>query len=311
MSPNRAPALAAATLATVVALAGAVPRAHAADAITLCTLNDVKGKTSPCGCHVPKGGLARQAWFVDSLRALGGPLWLVDNGGFSPEEPERRDAAPFLMDALQLLKVDAVGVGDRDLRFGYAFLRVNAARAGVPMVSSNLIDRASGKPAFATSIVTVKDGVKVGFFSLVSPRADLGPGKDSLQVEDPVATAQRMVKELRKRGAHVVVALSNLGKVDSEDLCTAVEGIDVVVCGRNVPLIQKGRVIKSTLAIYGGEQGQHIGHAVLALDGRRRITAMDADVVALGPDVRDKAELASLVQAFEGHLAEKRAKAAP
>ena len=36
--------------------------------------------------------------------------------------------------------------------------------------------------------------------------------------------AQRTVAELRKKGATVVVLLSQLGKVESEDLVTAVDG---------------------------------------------------------------------------------------
>jgi 2',3'-cyclic-nucleotide 2'-phosphodiesterase (5'-nucleotidase family) len=60
-----------------------------------------------------------------------------------------------------------------------------------------------------------------------------------------------------------------LGKVESEYLVTTVDGIDVVVAGRNVPVLQKGRLIKNTVAVYGGEQGQHIGRTVLTLDGAR------------------------------------------
>jgi 2',3'-cyclic-nucleotide 2'-phosphodiesterase (5'-nucleotidase family) len=179
------------------------------------------------------------------------------------------------------------------------------------VVSANLLDKASGRPVFPATRVVARDGVKVGFFSLISPRADLGPGKDSLRVEDPTVAAQRAVQDLRKQGADVVVALSNLGKVDSEDLCTAIDGIDVVVCGRNVPLIQKGRMIKNTLAIYGGEQGQFMARAVVTLDARRKVTAMDADVHILGPDVRDQPDIAAMVKSFEDHLAERQRKATP
>src|ERR1044072_41798 len=51
------------------------------DKLVLLSTTDVKGKTGPCGCHVPKGGLARRAGFADSIRAQFGQVALVDAGG--------------------------------------------------------------------------------------------------------------------------------------------------------------------------------------------------------------------------------------
>jgi len=82
--------------------------------------------------------------------------------------------------------------------------------------------------------------VTTGIFGLTSEKVDLGSSRDSLVVEDPTTAAKRTVDELHKKGATVIVLLSELGKVESEDLVTAVDGIDVVICGRNVPLLQKG-----------------------------------------------------------------------
>ena len=57
---------------------------------------DLKGKTSPCGCHIPKGGLARLATFVDSTRAAGSPTLLLDAGGSFPEQDGRTELAEFM-----------------------------------------------------------------------------------------------------------------------------------------------------------------------------------------------------------------------
>jgi nitrate/TMAO reductase-like tetraheme cytochrome c subunit len=247
---------------------------------------------------------------MDSLRARYGQVALVDNGGYFPEDLPHQDAAWFLMDAMMLLGTDAVGVGDRDLRFGLSYLRENVKRSRLPAVSANLAEKPSGKLVFPSSIVVTKGTVKVGFLGLISDKADLGPARDSLQALDPTGAARQAVADLRKKGATVVVALSDLGKVESEDLASNVDGIDVVIAGRNVPVIQKGRLLKSTLVVYGGEKGQHVGRTVVALDRTRRPKSMDADVHVLGPEYPEKKDVATLVKSFRESLNEKIARAA-
>ena len=61
-----------------------------ADSLVVLSTTDVIGKTSPCGCHTPKGGLARQATFADSMRSRYANVLLVDNGNFFPEDELHR-----------------------------------------------------------------------------------------------------------------------------------------------------------------------------------------------------------------------------
>ena len=238
-----------------------------------------------------------------------GQILLVDAGGFFPEQDTHRDVAWFLMDAMHLLGTDAVGVGDRDLRFGLAFLRDQAKRSQLPLTSANLFEKKSKRAALATSVVKKVGTVKVGIFSLISDKVDLGPARDSLLVQDPPVAAKRTVEELKKKGATVIVLLSQLGKVESEDLVTAVDGIDAVIVGRNAPMLQKGRLIKTTVACYGGEQGQYLGRTVLSLDPARKSTTGDNEVFILGPEVGEKAEVLQIVKAFEDGFNEKLRKA--
>ena len=147
--------------------------------------------------------------------------------------------------------------------------------------------------------------VKVGVFGLMSATVDLGPSRDTLRVEEPTAAAKRTVEELRKKGATVVVLLSQLGKVESEDLVTAVDGIDAVIVGHGAPLLLKGRMIKNTVACYGGEQGQYMGRTLLTLDARRRMATGEAEAFMLGPEIPDHKEMAKLVRGFSDSFNEK------
>ncbi len=295
---------AAACLVALAALTPCVASAATghADQLVILSTTDLKGKTGPCGCHVPKGGLSRRAFFRDSVAKIYSQLSLVDNGGYFPEEDAREDEAWFLMDAMKTLGVDAVGTGARDLHFGYAKLKTNVDRTGLPMTSANLIDVATGKPALAPSVVKTVGKVKVGYFSLMNTRDDLGPARDSLRVDDPTATAKKMVAELRKQGATTVVLLSQLGNVDSEDLVTMVPGIDAVICGRNSPVLPKGRMFNNTVAAYPGEQGHYVGLTTLTYGPSHKVSARESVTVQLGPEVRDRADILDMVKTFDTAL---------
>jgi hypothetical protein len=234
---------------------------------------------------------------------------VVDNGGFFPELDAEQDRAWFLMDGMKLLGTDAVGVSEKELRFGLGYLLANVKRTQLPMVSANLYYKGQKKLVFPPYLIKQVGGVKVGVFSLISDKVSLGPPQDSLSVMSPEAAARRTVAELRKKGVTVVLLLSQLGKVESEDLCAAVEGIDAVVTGHSVPVLPKGRMVKNTVAVYGGEQGQYLGQITLNLDDKKRPTGGDAETFILGAEITDKPEVAKLVKGFEDGLNEKLRKA--
>ncbi len=234
-------------------------------------------------------------------------MLLVDAGGFFPENdaPEYQDVASFLMDGMKLLGTDAVGAGEKELRYGYSFLKANVERSGVPVVCANLYLKKSGKPAFAPYVIKTVGSVKVGIFGLMSEKVSFGPSQDSLRVDAPAATARRVIAEMKRKGATVIVLLSQIGKVDSEDLVALVPGIDVLVVGHASSLLLKGRMIKNTVACYGGEQGQYLGRTIVSLNAARGQATAESDVFMLGPEVGDRAEMVKLVKVFEDGFNEK------
>ena len=224
----------------------------------------------------------------------------MDNGGFFPEAADSlyRDKAWFLMDAMVLLGTDAVGMSEKELKYGRSWLLAQLKRSKLPMTNANVWDKGTKKTLLPQYLIVKKGGVNVGVFGLTSDKVDLGPSRDSLTLEEPAKAATRVVAEMRKKGATVVVLLSQLGKVESEDIVTTVDGIDVVIAGRNVPVLQKGRMIKNTVACYGGEKGQNMGRTIVTLDASKKMQTGENDVFVLGPEVVEKAEVLTMVKAF-------------
>jgi len=260
---------------------------------------DLRGRTSPCGCHTPKGGFARMAAVLDSLRTAGSAFLFVDAGGSFPDQPGRPDLAEFMFHGLAGLSPAAVGVGPRDLRHGVEFLTTLARDTRLPMVCANLVDRATGRRLFpATRLVTV-GGVRVGVFALIGERYDLGPARDSVRVTEPEDAAHRAIETLRGQGAQVIVLLSQLGKVGGEDLAAVVPGIDAVILGHDVPILEHGRHVGDAMLSYAGEMGQHLGEIRVTLDAQGRAHGAEVFVRMLGPDVREEPATLARVKASE------------
>ena len=289
-------------LALPLALGGPRPvRAAGAPPDTLVVLSttDLKGKTSPCGCHIPKGGFARIAAFLDSARAVRRATLYLDAGGFFPEQDGRTDLAEFMTRSLAQLGVGAIGVGPRDLRHGIAFLKDLVQRTGAPVTCANLADKRTRLPIFTSGRLLDVAGVKVGVFAIYSDRLDLGPAADSLVVLDPENAAQSQVTALRTKGAQVVILLAQMGRAGGEDLVSTVPGIDAVVLGHDIPVYEMGRRIGGTMASYAGEQGQHLGVIKVALSPAGKVLDEYCSVAALGPDVREQPAMFRAVKTFE------------
>jgi len=279
---------------------------------TIVTTNDVAGKTSPCGCHTPKGGLARRAALMDSLRRVKPEnVFAVDAGGFFPVTDDERDAGPFMLRAMGRMRVRAAGVAPGDLRFGYSFLNDAADSARVWLVCANLRHRGNDEPAFRASGLLSGNGVSIGVFGLMPEGADLGPARDSLVATSPEKAARSAIATLRAQGAQFIVLLSQLGQAQGESLAVHVPGIDLLVAGGAVPVYASGKRVGDAVALYGGAQGWQVGMADVRMGRPGSRPRIDARTIVLGPEFGMEPAMAASVKGFEDSLnARLRARAA-
>jgi hypothetical protein len=287
------------------ALAGALGSgcSPAGDRALIVTTNDVIAKTSPCGCHTPKGGFARRAAFLDSVRAVRKDVLVVDAGGFFPTIDDEREAGAFTLASMAKMGTAAAGVGANELRFGYSYLYQNARSAGVALLAANVERRDTHAAAFERWRVFRTAGVPIGVFSVMPEGSDLGPARDSLVTTSAENAARAAIDSLHAAGARVIVLLSQLGGPGGDSLVTRVPGIDLLVSGGGmVPMADKGRRVGNTVAVDGGAQGWQVGVAEVQPGGRGEPARVDARTVVLGPEYAMEPAMAASVKAFEDSL---------
>ncbi len=163
------------------------------------------------------------------------------------------EKARLMIESLNVMGYDVVGIGDDDLTLGKEFLVEISKKAHFPFLSSNLFDEASGKNLFQTSLIKEAHGLRMGIFSLLSPDLFTNPSdprKKGLNIRPPVEVANAMVKELKPK-TDLIIVLSHLGYAKDIELAQGVQGINIIVGGHTginlvYPLVIKNNIILET-----------------------------------------------------------------
>jgi len=170
------------------------------------------------------------------------------------------EKAHLIVESFNAMGYAAVGIGDDDLSLGKEFLIEISKKAAFPFLCSNLLEEASGKNPFQTSLVKEINGLRVGIFSLLSPDFFIVPNdprKKGVSFRSPVETAQAMVAELKPK-ADLIILLSHLGYAKDLELAKAVQGIQIIVGGHNGMNLSYPPAI-DTIIIQTGARGMFAG----------------------------------------------------
>ncbi len=223
----------------------------APDEVSLYFTANGMGEIEDCGCQArPLGGIAKRAQFITDRAKRYAASLAVDAGGSlaadaeivieTPDELADRSDAIFA--SMAQMGYVALNVGARDLTVGVDVLKAKAKAHGIALVSANLVDAKTRKPAFEPWIVRPLGKIKVGIFGLVtsSPVARKARFDDQgLAIEAMIPAARAAVAALRSEGADVIIVLSQLARKEIDALGDEVPQIDLVLGSTDMELTQR------------------------------------------------------------------------
>jgi hypothetical protein len=252
------------------------PRAVCAAEVTVVYSGETHAMLSPCDCpDEPGGGFAERAAALAGFP--GDARLLLDGGGFAGGGVYDTYSAGRAADSVRTLKAlaamglmgyDAVGVGDDDLLYGGQWLVDAAKRAGVPLVSANLL-RADGKYLAAPYIVVEKGGYSFAVTS-VSTAERLFPVDSAVIVKDPATSLEKIRKEMKSRSknGHLVL-ISHLGEEETGALLKKTDRYFLVVnAHRKISVQPVVTMANNTPVLNFGFQGKQLSYAVLEWKNR-------------------------------------------
>lgn len=198
---------------------------------------------------------------------------------------------------------DAAAVGNACwLRYGTGVLAEHARVASYPLLLANFAPVEGPVPS-----VLLDD---VGVFGLTAPHQFMAEGLDwGFERLDILETARACARDLRARGAELVVLLSHLGLDDPHEpwddrrLAVELDGlVDVIVGAHTHDLLPDGERIGGVLVTQAGSFGEHIGR--IEIDGDAITPTVEPVPDDTEPDPAIAAEAARIEDEVAAFLAE-------
>lgn len=286
-------------------------------------------------------GLSRAATLVKQAREEAVNSVLVDNGDLIQGSPmgdymaakgiNAGEVHPVYK-AMNQLDYDVGNIGNHEFNYGLEFLKNSIDGANFPYVSANVFDKKTGEHYFKPYLIkthTFKDTdgqsheIKVGYIGFVPPQIMVWDKKNlegKVFAEDITETAKKLVPQMKKEGADVIVAIPHsgistdpykLGAENSVYYLTEVEGIDAIAFGHSHAVFPgkdfaklqgvdnaKG-TINGVTAVMPGRWGSHVGVMDLMLkekDGKWQVVEGQSEA----RPIFDKANKKSLAEADKG-----------
>lgn len=209
----------------------------------------------------------------------------------------------------------ALPIGEKTLQHGTtpvcSALNTTQEQGKFPFLSLNFVDGVSGKPVYQPYIIVERDGIKIAFVGVSTPKTltssrptyfmDENGNYNYSFLQDESGkklwdAVQQTVDAAKKDGADYVIALTHLG-IDtatapylSTEMIAGTSGIDVVLDGHSHSVVECERVRnkdgKRVLLSSTGTALNHIGFLLIDRDGNLSTglvsdyTQKDADISA-------------------------------
>lgn len=204
-----------------------------------------------------------------------------------------------------------MALGNHEFDYGPRALAGLLAESSFPILCANL--DLSAEPALVPHVVPwvvkVVSGVPVGIFGLITEEtpAISSPG-EGVRFLPALEAADRAVRELRKRGARVVIALTHHGFHADRRLAGVVPNISVIVgghshtllgpqpdCDGTYPCVEEGPNGVPVLVVQSGDMGKYLGDLQVTFDAHWVPSSWGGDAVPLEGGISEDEAMVGLV----------------
>jgi hypothetical protein len=261
---------------------------------------DVQGRLVPCGCFSGQlGGLTR----IATLFGPTGPDQIrVDAGNaLSGTADYERILYGYIQQAFKKLGYDALNVGEREAQLSAAQLRELKAHAPVPMLSANLLDKATGTPLFDTHRIVERNGWRVALIGVLDGHGlgdTLGEG---LAVEDMDVALGRLLPKL-KGHADFVVLLTFADETALTNLARQFYEFDVILGGKVRQPSQQLLKENRSLILATTNEARAIGILQVACRAPHLLGPLKGEVQLVSDQIAQDQNITALASAYREEI---------
>ncbi len=291
------------------------------------------------------GGAAAGAAVIEKLRDPSKKRVLLLDAGDVFQGTPLYNAFRGISDyrTMSLMRYDAGALGNHELDDGPAWWLRARKEAKFPILTANVF--VSGESAWAASLLPVETSLRKGarwiggarvpdsvslrhiaepyrifdvkglnvavlglttadIVSIVSRSRNGG-----VAVSDPIAVAENLVPELRKK-ADLVVAVTHLGVDEDRALARRVPGIDLIVGGHSHTFLWEPVLVRNrnengydgTMIVQAGRWGERVGRVSIAV-GPKGVTGLRGALLPVRPAYGEDRDVARMLQPYRDSIA--------
>ena len=165
-----------------------------------------------------KPGLAELATLIQTEQLSGREVYFIDGGAsLGPSVLGALDNGAHMVDILNALAPEFMAIGKKEFAYGFDEMIVNALASAFPLVTSNLVDRQTGRQIDGTDPYFLLEGetLTIGFIALTSANAIMEYGATQAHALDIGQVVKQTSAELRDLGADAIFLIAD---TDYDDL---------------------------------------------------------------------------------------------
>lgn len=283
------------------------------DRIQLLHTNDIHGhldadivQSANASSSFRAGGMAQLAGQVAVFRARAPERTLLLDAGDAWQGTfiSNANKGEAVTKAMNLMRYDALAVGNHEFDWGQDVLAQRAKEATFPLLAANVVEtRTEASPSYLKPFVVKDLGIaRVGIIGLTNPGSATivkATSVSGLQFKPAADSVRALIGEVQKQ-ADIIVVAAHIGLIDAVQLARDVTGIDVIVAAHDHLPTQTARVEGRTTIVNGGAYTQYLGRLEIIVDRatRRMKDAVRGGVliaIAANPNVKPDPEVAKLV----------------
>lgn len=210
----------------------------------------------------------------NKIATTGGEVLLLSGGDINTGTPESDlfDAEPDFK-GMNLLKYDAMAVGNHEFDNTFDILKKQEELANFPFLSANIYLKKDGKRAFKPYVIKMVKGFKIAIVGLTTEDTQnvaLDKNIAPVEFKSTVEESKKLIPEIQKQEKpDMIIAVTHMGHYHDGNygnkapgditLAKKVSGFDLIVGGHTQkPLFEPVKIGKTTV-VQAGEWGKYLG----------------------------------------------------
>ncbi|ACK43066.1 MULTISPECIES: bifunctional metallophosphatase/5'-nucleotidase [Dictyoglomus] len=287
--------------------------------IKILHINDFHGRLQPyivksISETIPVGGGAYLSYLINEERSKNpdGTILLSAGDMFQGTPISNIFKGEPVIKMMNYLKFDAMTIGNHEFDWGQELLQTWIKNSNFPYLASNIIKNGDYLPNVKPYVILERKGLKIAIIGLTTPETAYIVKPDyvkDLTFLEPEKVLPNLIKEVKEKGAQLIVVLSHLGYDADKKLAENVQGIDVIVGGHSHTVVTKPTIVRGTIIVQAGYNGIYLGVLDLKIQPETGIILdftreNELKTVFAAPENKYDTEVANLIETYNSQLKE-------